>query len=226
MTRKLLLLLTLDIIYSFLCYHLFKNTDLFSTKSDYWLIIFVSFLSLPFIILQIIENRTIGLPKKVWFVSSEFLLSTIIILYFFPNSFFSNGNLIFILTSIFIASFIGGLLTLFNYSFVSNAKYEIKKYLLYNFLISACIVIINFLNVQYSNSFLQLVGWWTYLSFSPEILSVIIWHLFNYKFLSQKSIRENNKAHEISKAKDREALTKLIVHTREYEQHTKHHFTD
>ena len=196
MIRKLLLLLTLDVIYSYLCYHLFKNTDLLSINS-YWFIIFVSFLSLPFIILQINEYGTIGLQKKIWFVLSEFLLSTIIILYF-RNLSFSIEDYTIYWISLFIASFIGGLLTLINFTFVSNAKYEIKKYLIYNFLISFCVVAINFLNIQYRNSFIQLVGWWSYLSFSPEVLSVIIWHLFNYKFSSQKSIRETIKAHKNS----------------------------
>ena len=190
---KLLLLITIDIIYSYLCYYLLRNS--FLDQNIFLSIIQISFLSLPFIFLLLVKTGNIGIKKKIWFILSDFFMSTIFIFYFLitTSPFLNYFNIFFEFFSIFLASFLGGILTFYNYSCVTNYKYETKKYLLYNFLISFCLATIVFLlSYQFRGSFANLVGYWTYLSFLPEILSVIIWQLFNYYFLTSKLINENN----------------------------------
>lgn len=186
---KNLILFLLNLIYSYVTYFIIKETDWVSSHIMFLLLL--CFLSIPFLLFLIFEVNKLPFKNKLWFILSELIISFLIILYFLDvtNPFRSPDFIaakILIPVSIFLSSFIGGIITFYNFIFITRIKtFEIRKYILYNILISICLVSIIYLDHKFSNEFRSIVGYWTYLSFLPVLLCVFIWQAFNYYFLSK-----------------------------------------
>jgi len=192
---KNLILFLLNVIYSYVAYFLIEEKRWIN--NEFVFLLLLCFTSILFLLFLIFAVNKLPFKNKLWFILSELILSFLIIEYFltianpFRSLDFIDVKMIFPV-SIFLSSFLGGIITFYNFIFITRIKiFETRKYILYNILISISLPLIIYLGDLIIKEFRSIVGYWTYLSFSPILFCVFVWQAFNYYFLSKLTLRDS-----------------------------------
>lgn len=156
----------------------------FSTKILGIILNFLLSLScLNFAVLSYCKN-TLFDKKQIWYIISEwflgFLLVTFLTKFFFIRSLESQ---IPYWLSIFIASYLGGIITVLNHTKSFKSKIDLKKYSIQLLLLTTLFPLVSYLFFKfgYRKVFYDL----SFFIILPEIIIVLIWQIFNILILKK-----------------------------------------
>ena len=116
--------------------------------------------------------------KQIWYLISEwvlgFLLISIFTKLFFIRSLEHQSSY---WISVFIASLLGGILSVINHNKTFNSKTDLKKYSVYLILLTLLFPLTNYLFFKfgYNRIFYDL----SFPTIVPEIIIVLMWQIFN-----------------------------------------------
>lgn len=132
---------------------------------------------LNFAIVNSYERKLLK-KKQIWYLISEWILGFLLISFltkvFFIRSLEHQSSY---WISVFLASFLGGILTVINHNKTFNSKTDLKKYSAYLILLTLLFPLANYLFFKfgYKQTFYDL----SFPVIIPEIIIVLMWQIFN-----------------------------------------------
>ena len=164
----------------FYCIHkLFFSTKIFGILLNSLL----SLSCLNFAVLSCCKNKLFD-KKQIGYIVSEWLLGFLIIVFFTKFFFIRSMESQFLYwLSIFIASFLGGLITIINHNRSFGSKSHLKKYFIQLIFLTIFFPIVSYLFFKfgYRKVFYDL----SFFVILPEIIIVLIWQIFNILILKK-----------------------------------------
>jgi|GEM_PF-1504478 len=142
---------------------------------------FLSFLCLNFAIITMDNIQDINV-NKILFIIFEWILGFTVI--YFLNELISGQDEITYWIIIFLASIIGGFLTIVNFSKTLGIKINLKTYLIKLIILSLVFPLVEFIYffIFYQKKFYDL----SFYVFIPQIIVVILWQIFNFLELNKR----------------------------------------